>query len=206
MDPLSSGRALFCYALLALGLALMASGGYVQAKARLANHLIEDAWQQALAEPQSQVRPWFYADTYVVAQLDFPIHQQKLTVLAGASGRNLAFGPGHLLASGALNNSHEQSVLIAGHNDTHFSFLQHVQVGERFAMQTQDGRWQHFQIANIQVIDEKDIGFLARPGLYLSTCYPFNSLAADTPWRWLVEAQPVLALYVAQLSGPSRIF
>lgn len=206
MDPLSSGRALFCYALLALGLALMASGGYVQAKARLANHLIEDAWQQALAEPQRQVRPWFYADTHVVAQLKFPAHQQKLTVLSGASGRNLAFGPGHLLASGALNNSREQSVLIAGHNDTHFAFLQHVQVGERFAMQTQDGLWQHFQVSNIQVVDQDDSGFMTRPGLYLSTCYPFNALATDTRWRWLVAAKPVSEYNLALLTGLSLSF
>lgn len=206
MDPLSSGRALFCYALLALGLALLASGGYVQAKARLANHLIEDAWQQALAEPQSQVRPWFYADTHVVAQLKFPAHQQKLTVLSGASGRNLAFGPGHLLASGALNNSREQSVLIAGHNDTHFAFLQHVQVGERFAMQTQDGYWQYFQVTDIKVVDQDDRGLLNRPGLYLSTCYPFNALAADTRLRWLVAAKPVQAQKVALLAGLSMTF
>ena len=67
----------------------------MQAKAWLAQALIESAWQQALQSPNEQVRPWFYADGYVTAHINWPSQQQELTVLAGASGRNLAFAPGH---------------------------------------------------------------------------------------------------------------
>ncbi|GAA0374661.1 class GN sortase [Bowmanella denitrificans] len=191
MDPLSNWRSLLFYSLLVSGLVLLATGGHMQAKAWLAQYLISDAWQQALAEPDSKVKPWFYADTHVVAQLDFPHQHQRLTVLSGASGRNLAFGPGHLLASGELGNSAEKGVLIAGHNDTHFAFLQHLKTGEQFRMQLQNGTWQHFQVKEMRVVHQADTGFLHHSGLYLTTCYPYDSLAANTPWRLLVTAEQI---------------
>nr|WP_240921031.1 class GN sortase [Pseudoalteromonas sp. MB47] len=158
----------------------------MQAKAWLAQALIESAWQQALQSPNQQVRPWFYADGYVTAHINWPSQQQELTVLAGASGRNLAFAPGHFLPSGELGSS--KGVLIAGHNDTHFAFLKHVAVGEQFSMQLQSGQIEHYQVRSIDVIHQSEQGFLAQSGLYLLTCYPFDSLASGTDFRLLVSA------------------
>ncbi len=169
-----------------LGIVLIANGGYMQAKAWLAQALIESAWQQALLSPNEQVRPWFYADGYVTAQINWPSKQQQLTVLAGATGRNLAFAPGHFLPSGELGST--KGVLIAGHNDTHFAFLKKVVVGEQFTVQLQNGLVEHYQVRSIDVIHQSEQGFLAQSGLYLLTCYPFDSLASGTEFRLLVSA------------------
>lgn len=173
-----------CIAL--LGISLLLNGSYMQAKAWLAQYLIESAWQHALLTPNEKVRPWFYADGYVTAQLNWPTQQQRLTILAGASGRNLAFAPGHFLPSGELSS--DNGVLIAGHNDTHFAFLKNVKVGESFSMQLQNGQVVHYQVRSVRVIHQHEQAFLMQPGLYLLTCYPFDSLASGTELRLLVSA------------------
>ncbi|WP_248290919.1 class GN sortase [Pseudoalteromonas arctica] len=175
--------------LLMVGLALLGHGSYMQAKAWLAQRLIEQAWQVALTTPEQQVKPWFYADSYVTAQLNWPSQKQTLTLLAGASGRNLAFAPSHFLASGELGS--ERGVLIAGHNDTHFAFLQDVKVGEQFSLQTQNGVIEQYQVRGIDVIHQSQDDFLAQDGLYLLTCYPFNSVVSGTELRLLVSADKV---------------
>lgn len=180
--------------LLIVGLALLGHGSYMQAKAWLAQRLIEQAWQVALTTPDQQIRPWFYADSYVTAQLNWPSQKQTLTILAGASGRNLAFAPSHFLPSGELGS--DSGVLIAGHNDTHFAFLQKVEVGEQFSLQTQNGVIEQYQVRGIDVIHQSQHDFLKQAGLYLLTCYPFNSLASGTELRLLVSADKVSAANV----------
>lgn len=177
--------------LLVAGLGLFGHGSYMQAKAWLAQYLINDAWQQALSTPNKHIKPWFYADSYVTAQLNWPSQKQTLTVLAGASGRNLAFAPSHFLPSGALGS--DEGTLIVGHNDTHFAFLQHVKVGEQFKLQTQHGKTQTYQVREIDIIHQSHSDFLNHPGLYLLTCYPFDSLAAGTEFRLLVSADKISA-------------
>lgn len=175
--------------LLVAGLGLFGHGAYMQGKAWLAQYLINNAWQQALNSPNKQVKPWFYADSYVTAKLRWPSHKKELTILAGASGRNLAFAPSHFLPSGKFGANN--GVLIAGHNDTHFAFLQHVKVGEQFDLQTQNGQIERYKVRDISVIHQSQSEFLNQAGLYLLTCYPFDSLASGTELRLLVSADKV---------------
>lgn len=174
--------------LLIAGLSLFGHGLYMQAKAWLAQVLIEHAWQQALAEPGKKVKPWFYADSFVTAQLHFPSHNKTLSVLGGASGRNLAFAPSHFLPAGELGNR-QKGALIAGHNDTHFAFLQHAKVGDQFTMQLQSGDLQQYKVTAVDIIHQSQHDFLRTPGLYLLTCYPFDALASGTDLRLLVSAE-----------------
>jgi sortase A len=176
-------------AMLIAGGSLLGHGTYMQAKAWLAQVLIEQAWQQALQTPNARVKPWFYADSYVTAQIKWPTYDKTLTVLSGASGRNLAFAPSHYLASGQLGS--QDGVLIAGHNDTHFAFLQQVKVGDLFSMQLQNAQVQRYKVTGIEVIQQSQHAFLNTPGLYLLTCYPFDSLVSGTDFRLLVSAQLV---------------
>ncbi|MBB1279293.1 class GN sortase [Pseudoalteromonas sp. SR41-1] len=178
--------------LLIAGLGLFGHGAYMQAKAWLAQVLIEQAWQEALKSPGTQVKPWYYADSYVTAKLDWPSHNKTLSVLAGASGRNLAFAPSQFLPAGELGGKefgNEKGALIAGHNDTHFAFLQHAKVGEAFTLQLQSGVIQNYKVTGIEVIHQSQNSFIQTPGLYLLTCYPFDSLASGTDLRLLVSAQ-----------------
>ena len=81
-------------ALAVLGLALTGHALYIHAKAMLAQALLHRAWiaTQATGVP---AKPWPWADTTPVARLIAPEHDVDLLVLAGATGRTLAFGPGH---------------------------------------------------------------------------------------------------------------
>lgn len=95
--------------LVLIGITLFGKGFYMQAKAHFAQYLIEQAWAKTLIDGQSH-KPWSWADTYPVAKLsieqakrpnhfDGPASNDSLYVLAGASGRNLAFGPALVLSS-----------------------------------------------------------------------------------------------------------
>ncbi len=85
----------FALALAAIGLWQLGSGAWLQGKAWLAQLLIARAWAEA-GDAGAAPPPWPWADTRPVARLLVPELGIDQIVLAGASGRTLAFGPGHL--------------------------------------------------------------------------------------------------------------
>lgn len=177
--------------LVLLAMWFLGESAYMTAKAQLAQYLLDEAWQRYL-EDGNLHRPWPWADTTPIARLVFPHQDEKLVVLAGASGRNLAFGPAHLSSSvspGQLGVS-----VIGGHRDTHFAFLSQVQLGEQFLLQSRDGGLQWFEIIQIQVTDirDSDIRLQAdEPVVALVACYPFTALDSGGPLRYLVIARRV---------------
>ena len=161
---------------------------WIPLKAGLAQHLLERSWQRTLAgEPDA--KPWPWADTRAIAILEVPRLGQRVIVLEGSSGRNLAFGP-TLLNTGRLDESADR--ILSGHRDTHFSFLQELQTGDllrlRTATEIRDYRvsWQEAVDSRRQklVIDDS----IER--LTLLTCYPFNAATTGGPLRWVVTALP----------------
>ena len=175
-----------------LGLSLMSKGLYWQGKAVLAQYLIANAWQQSL-QTQQNVKPWFYADTYPVAQLVVPTHAKQQYVLANADLASLAFGPA-VFQGGALL-AEQGASLIAAHNDSHFAFLADVSLGTIIKIQLKDGQWRDFTVTQVQVVDKYDTSFLQhytdRKRLYLATCYPFNSVVAGTDQRLIVTTEQI---------------
>ena len=175
--------------LLVLGGWQLGSAGYIHAKARLAQVLLGQAWAATLegAGPQ---RPWAWADTWPVARLQVPALGVDQIVLAGASGRTLAFGPGHLdgtAAPGAPGHS-----ILSGHRDTHFRFMQDLTPGMEIRVQNTDGRWRSYRAGEGRVIDARDARFEVagdRPVLTLVTCWPFDAIEAGGPLRYLVFAE-----------------
>lgn len=188
--------------LMVLAFWFLGESAYMTAKAQLAQYLLDDAWQKHLQDGQAH-RPWPWADTSPVARLVFPQQDKKLVVLAGASGRNLAFGPAHMSAS--VQPGHTGVSVIGGHRDTHFSFLREVELGEQFLLQSRDGGLQWYQIVQIQVTDVRDseISLQAdEPVLALVACYPFNALDSGGPLRYLVIAKRV---YGGTAISPTRV-
>ena len=122
---------------------LLAIGGWqfgeaiwIHAKAILAQVLIKHAWAQT-TDGAARVRPWGWADTWPVARLSVPRLGIDQIVLAGASGRTLAFGPAHLGYSpdpGAAGNA-----VISGHRDTHFKFLGELAAGDEIVVTADHG-------------------------------------------------------------------
>ena len=166
-------------------------GIYIHAKAQLAQVLLERAWQRTLAG-ETAVKPWPWADTWPVARLVAPAQGADFLVLAGASGRTIAFGPGHVDGTplpGAAGNS-----VIGGHRDTHLAFLRHVRRGETITVERTDGMRTDYRVTELDVLDRRDTWVTKNGGptrLTLITCWPFDALRAGGPERYVVIAKRV---------------
>ena len=175
--------------LLCLGFWQLGQGAYIPAKAWVAQELMLRAWDRA-AGGQVNPAPWPWADTWPVARMFAKDGDVDLIVLAGGSGRTLAFGPGHLSAS-SLPGQRGNSV-IAGHRDTHFSFLQYLAVGESLRIETSDGRELFYTVVDLDVVDSRRGSLVLDTDesmLSLVTCYPFNAIEAGGPMRYVVTAR-----------------
>lgn len=174
---------------IALGVLCMAQASWIHAKAWLAQRLIAQAWERA-RDGQPRGKPWPWADTWPVARLSFLDQAgSSLTVLAGASGRTLAFGPGHDPAS-ALPGEQGNSV-IAGHRDTHFALLRDTEPGDRLVIERPDGSVVAYWVSDVRVVDARDTRIAldrAARRLTLVTCYPFDAVDASGPLRFVVTA------------------
>jgi len=176
--------------LLLLAAGLWVKGGYIYLKAELGQFLIDRAWQQG-QESEQRVKPWYWADTWPVARLMVPSQKISQTVLAGDSGQALAFGPGHTSAS--AQPGADGVVVISGHRDTHFRFLQFLQEDEQIILQNWEGQHTVYRVSSMQVVDE-DVLIAANnnvKSLMLVTCWPFDSSAANSQYRFIVHAQAV---------------
>jgi sortase A len=185
--------------LLALAVGLLAASGslsfghgaYMYAKAQLAQVLLQSAWEQTRSGG-APVRPWPWADTHPVARLLVPARHGDVLVLAGASGRTLAFGPGHL--DGSARPGDPGNAVITAHRDTHFRFLRNVAIGDDMVVERADGGRRHFRIKATFVADHRTLNLprdTTRPTLTLVTCYPFDSISPGGPLRFVVVAEAV---------------
>jgi sortase A len=170
------------------GVALLGEGLWIPAKAELAQLLLERAWERS-QRGERQVAPWPWADTWPLARLRSSEGDDDLFVLAGASGRNLAFGPAHVAGTarpGATGNS-----VLAGHRDTHFAFLEDLGVGDQLWLETPNGAVRRYRVRGTAVVHESDASPLepaAEPILTLITCFPFDALEPGGPLRYVVRA------------------
>ena len=174
--------------LLSLALLAGAQPGWLHAKAALAQLLLARSWAAAVAG-QAPL-PWPGADTRPVARLQFARLGIDQIVLAGDSGRTLAFGPGWAESSappGAVGTT-----VISAHRDTHFAFLRALREGDRLLLEGMRGE-ETFVVSAREVVDSRTqriaIGGDARR-LLLVTCWPFDALRAGGPMRYVVTAEP----------------
>lgn len=180
-------------AVLVAGVALAGHALWQPVKAQLAQALLEEAWDKALAG-QPQPRPWPWADTWPVARLSLPAADphgapRPLMVLAGASGRTLAFGPGHMAGSAAPGEV--GNVVIAGHRDTHFRALRELAGGDVLELEDRWGGRRRYRVTRRLVTRYDDTSSLvpAADRLTLVTCWPFDALHPGGPMRYVVVAE-----------------
>jgi sortase A len=188
--------------LAAAGAWQLGSAGWLFAKAELAQLLLGRAWQRTLAG-EAETRPWSWADTWPVARLEAPEHGIDLYVLAGGTGRTLAFGPGHLDGT-PLPGAPGRSV-IAAHRDSYFRFLKELAPGEHLRVQTADGKWREFVAAEGIVFDTRkerlQLAQTGQPELVLVTCFPFDAPFAGSPLRYVLRAIPAETTQVSDERG-----
>ena len=172
---------LFIIALLLLG-----NGLYIPAKAMLAQHLLQDAWQQTLLTQGRIYKPWPWADTWPVARLTVPSMNIEQIIMQGDTGNALAFAPGRHA------NSDEKITLISAHRDTHFSFLKDIKKGQAISLQIASGIEKKYVVWDMYVIDTEQQHLKinnSASSLVLVTCYPFESLDVNTSKRYVVVAE-----------------
>ena len=204
----SRRRALTLALCLAPGLWPLGQGAYIHAKALLAQQLLERAWGRIVAG-ETEARPWPWADTWPLARLETP-GGESMIVLAGASGRTLAFGPGHVTGT-ALPGRPGHS-LVSGHRDTHFRFLRDLRVGDPLWAQTPEGLRRRYRVTELGVVDTRRARVLDDPvteRLTLVTCYPFDAAQPGGPLRYVVSSvaeNPNPAVGHAAEPGPLEFF
>ena len=166
-------------------------GGWIYAKATLAQMLLDLAWDQSLETGISQ-KPWPWADTHPVAKLKVPSQRQELVVLEGDSGESMAFGPARVSPP---SDRVTRTTVIGGHRDTHLAFLQHSKAGDELLLEHADGNQSSFRIKEFLVIDSDIESLLIdweQESLVLITCYPFETLEAGGPMRYVALAVPAV--------------
>ena len=172
-----------------LGLWNIGQGSWIYIKAQLAQYLLEKAWTRTL-QGEHKVKPWPWADTWPVARLESPQYGIDLIVLSGASGRTLAFGPGHVSTS-AKPGQKGTSILNA-HRDTHFAFLEHINEGDKIMVQQSNGTSTSYIVRAIDIVDARSTKITndsSESQLVLITCYPFDAIVPGGPLRYIITAQ-----------------
>jgi sortase A len=170
------------------GLWQLGQGAWIHVKAHLAQRLLHRAWMRTLAG-EAGVKPWPWADTWPVARLSAPAHGVDLVVLADASGRSLAFGPG--LAPGSARPGAAGTTIVSGHRDTHFRFLERVRAGDELVLDTPGQPPARYRVEETVVVDSRAAVVGSAPdtaALVLVTCYPFGAVRPGGPLRWVVAA------------------
>lgn len=184
---------------------------YFSIKASLAQRMLESAWTKSIQNPQSNVKPWPWADTWPVFKLtlikrnslreggnqsfrqednNYSDTAKSYIVLADASGESLAFAPG--LMTGTLYPGELGNSLIAAHRDTHFAFTERMTIGDLVEVEYKDGIRYVFEIDQLQIIDsrrESPIIDLDEYRVTLVTCYPFEQSSEETDLRLLLSGK-----------------
>jgi len=169
-----------------------ARGAWMYAKAQLAQVLLERAWARTL-HGERDVKPWGWADTWPVARIEFPRQQKSYIVLDGASGRTMAFGPGHV--DGTAMPDRAGNCVISAHRDTQFAVLRDVESGDPIVLQTRDGRSVRYRVLEHRIVDKNDTSLLEPSRgriLTLITCFPFDAIRPGGRLRYVVVAQALL--------------
>ncbi len=194
--------------LIILGLTLSAFGllriGYFEAKAELAQHLMQTAWEksksllddfsgtfdQKIDGGKTNIKPWPWADTWPVLKMTIPSIDSSHLVLRDASGESLAFGPGLLTVN--LNPGERGNSFIAAHRDTHFERLGELTAGDIILIESLTTKTVRFEVDQIEIVDSRThqpITNTKDKRLTLVTCYPFDAIEANTPYRYLVSGR-----------------
>ena len=177
--------------LIICGACTLGWGFWIPAKAIVAQHLLDISWKRKIAG-ENNVKPWPWADISPVFQLSLPANKKSFIVLDNASGEALAFGPGHVTSS--FLPGENGYILIGGHRDTHFSFLDSIQINDVITIDTVDGKQFHYSVTQIAT-RHKDSAYVSINNqtrlLVLSTCFPISDVTKPGPERLLVIARQI---------------
>ncbi len=177
--------------LVVLGSWLIGQGIWIHIKATAAQWLLQQAWARTL-KTQHTAKPWPWADTWPVGRLLVPRHGIDQIILVDASGRSLTFGPG--LLSGSEWPDESGSIVLSGHRDTHFQFLQYLQKDDLLFVEWPTGHRASYTVQELAVIDSRYTRLAHHEDseeLILTTCFPFDALVPGGPLRYVVRTEKI---------------
>ena len=108
-------------------------------------------------------------------------------VLSGGSGEAMAFGPTE------LTTRNRRVAVMAGHRDTHFTFIRDLRVGDVVQLERTDGSRADYRVTGFATLDWNRFAIPVHPArklLALATCYPFGALSHG-PLRRVAWAEMV---------------
>tara|TARA_R110002167_G_scaffold1108_5_gene4785 strand:+ start:19521 stop:20165 length:645 start_codon:yes stop_codon:yes gene_type:complete len=190
--------ALMAIGLLIIGALLSIQASWLPAKAWLSQQLIQRSWQQSMLaqentanvnNKQIAIKPWPWADTFPIAELVFQRLDKSLVVLNGGDPTTLAFSAGAIAPFNQANST--KPFVVAGHRDSHFSFLKEVAMKDIISLTDTQGRDQLYQVERIDIVDATSGQLPLRAdesNLVLITCYPFEGLGNDASERYVITA------------------
>ncbi|WP_286262894.1 class GN sortase [Thalassotalea atypica] len=175
--------------LMVLGMVVAVHGAWLPTKAWLSEQLIAYSWHHSSTHKES-ISPWPWADTQAIAQMHVPRLNKKLVLLLGVDGTSLAFSAGVMHRYSTLNQS--SPFIVAGHNDSHFSFLEDIQMKDIISMTDKHGTNQLYQVEDILIINDDTNDLVideSEASLVLITCYPFDALNVGGSLRYVIKAK-----------------
>ena len=161
--------------LLVTGSLLCLHASWLPIKGWLSEQLISYSWHQTV-DLQQKTKPWPWADTYPIAELSFERLNKHVVVLNGGDPTTLAFSAGAIAPFNQARSAH--TFVVAGHRDSHFSFLDGVVMNDIISLADKHGQSQLYQVEAIDIVDAStgELPILADDSqLILITCYPFTN-------------------------------
>ncbi|TWX67913.1 class GN sortase [Colwellia demingiae] len=182
--------------LLVTGSLLCLHASWLPFKGWLSEQLISYSWHQTI-DLKQKTKPWPWADTYPIAELSFERLNKRVVVLNGGDPTTLAFSAGAIAPFNQARSA--QPFVVAGHRDSHFSFLDEVVMNDIISLADKHGQSQLYQVEAIDIVDAStgELPILADDSqLILITCYPFtntrnigNVADSDSNERYVITAR-----------------
>lgn len=126
----------------------------------------------------------------IAARLEIPRLHVSTLVVEGDGEKALRLGVGHVPGS-ALAETYGNTVL-AGHRDTFFRCLRHIQTGDEVVLDIA-GDLHRYRVTRTRIVSPSDVAVMKSSGaaqLTLITCYPFGFIGS-APKRLVVDARPL---------------
>jgi sortase A len=169
-------KSLIKKSLLVTGSLLCLHALWLPIKAWLSEQLISYSWHRTI-DLKQKIKPWPWADTYPIAALSFQRLNKSVVVLNGGDPTTLAFSAGAIAPFNQARST--QPFVVAGHRDSHFSFLNEVVMNDLISLADKYGQSQLYQVEAIDIVDAStgELPVLADSSqLILITCYPFTDI------------------------------
>lgn len=176
-------------ALFIIGGLLCLHSSWLPIKGWLSQQLISYSWHETISLNQ-KIKPWPWADTYPIAELSFQRLNKSIVVLNGGDPTTLAFSAGAIAPFNQVLST--KPFVVAGHRDSHFSFLNEVFMNDIISLADSHGQSQLYQVEAIEIVDAStgQLPVLAdNSQLVLITCYPFTDASSNSNERYVITAK-----------------